>query len=135
MIKGFGDIAWRVQMTQRCGRSGAFSLGFGPFWPPCTRILVVVAIGIAGCSSKNDWVWVKSGGTQAQLESDLAQCQYEVAAATSYYGMYTPNYNPYGDAGSAALQIIGQSMFEEARRNELLTLCLQARGVYKVKRY
>jgi hypothetical protein len=68
--------------------------------------------------------WVQPGMGPAEYERDMAQCRYEA----SIYG-YTPHVRRYyRDWGDALGDSIGQAIVIEARRAELTTACMQARG-------
>lgn len=88
--------------------------------------LAVVSMLLSGCMAMMtaNKTWVQPGKGPADYERDMAQCRYEA----SIYG-YTPHVRRYyRDWGDALADGIGQAIIIEARRAELTTACMQARG-------
>jgi hypothetical protein len=76
-------------------------------------IIVSVVILIYGCAQKP--MYTKPNITQSEWSQDLATCQYEAAASTQ-----STDYN---------LQTaFGQELDRELRKNDLIGLCLRAKG-------
>lgn len=78
-------------------------------------LLIVALVILTGCAAPNRGPWTKEGGTQAEAVATNAQCDYETAAATQGTdpGMRT---------------IFGQEMERAIRKNDLMKLCLTAKG-------
>ena len=88
----------------------------------CAGALVLL---LGACATP--YVWFKPGTTPAEFNQDAARCRYEAAAATA-------NYNTGRTAGTmsgAVAQGLGEGLAIASRRDELIQLCLQARGYTK----
>jgi hypothetical protein len=84
------------------------------------KVVIIMSIVsfLSGCAPQQ--MYVRPGTTQAQFAEDRAQCMYEATRSTQNLD--------YSHASSLGM-LIDQGM----RRNELLGLCLQARG-YKLEK-
>lgn len=89
--------------------------------------LLVFLLVITGCVSGR---WYKSGATEATFNHDAAECRY----AATVYG-YIPSrpvygyYRTYGQAALAgALQGIAEGLEQSARKNDIFTACMNAKG-------
>jgi hypothetical protein len=82
-------------------------------------IFMLIVITFAGCAPTT--YWTRANFNEYQWNRDLAQCRYESSA-------YTPN--EYRGPGMA--NAIAAGMSQGMRQNDLLALCLQARGYYRV---
>ena len=76
---------------------------------------IALLAAVAGCAGKT--CYTKPGFTQAEWNRDLAQCTYETTASTQNvnYGYST---------------VFGQALDQALRRQQLMDLCLKARGYY-----
>jgi len=79
---------------------------------------------LEGCGSNQ--VWVKNGITQAEFNSDKAQCEYEAASATANYNTGSTAYG----IGAAAGQGFAEGITIGLKKIELQKLCMQAKGYY-----
>jgi hypothetical protein len=86
------------------------------------RSVILAVVLLSGCAAPT--VWTRPGAVSSDFERDRAQCQYEGAAATANYNT-GPTARSYGGAVG---QGIGEGIAIAMRRNELFTLCMQARG-------
>ena len=75
--------------------------------------LICCLVTLNACAQKR--MFTKPGFTQAQWEQDLAQCEYEASGATQ-------NVDP------GLRTVFGQALDQALRKNELIALCLRAKG-------
>lgn len=80
-------------------------------------------LAIAGCGGRV--VYVKPGASSDAYQSDIARCEYEAASSTSTYGSGQPVARTVGGAIGQGIGLgIGRSM----EANNLIALCMRARG-------
>ncbi len=88
-------------------------------------IVPFVTIFLIACGPS--FVWVKEGATKEGFEKDVLQCKYEASVATSSYSTGRIAGSTYG----AISQGIAEGIAVGTRKNELIQLCLQAKGYTK----
>ena len=76
-------------------------------------LLTCCAIASAGCAQKK--IFTKPSFSQAEWGRDMADCRFKAASSTQNvdYGYRT---------------VFGQTLDQAIRRNELIELCLRAKG-------
>lgn len=88
-----------------------------------TTKMILVALALTACAPR--FMWVRPSTTQADFDQDVARCQYEAASATATYGSSSPTART---TGGAIGQGIGAGIGAAMKENELVTLCMRAKG-------
>lgn len=91
--------------------------------------IFALLVVLTGCATPtgHKYMWMKNGASQADFDRDKAQCNYEAVAATASYST-----GPTARTSSGAfVQGFGEGMARGIRQNELIELCLTARGYSK----
>ena len=82
------------------------------------RLLAVLfCLVLLGCAA-NQFVWDHPTAGDGNFARDRARCDYETSAATT-----TPDYS--------YRSIVGQSLDQALRKNELFGKCMMAAGYYR----
>jgi len=89
--------------------------------------VTILAAAIAGCAPS--YYWARADTGQTGFDSDMARCQYEAASSTATYGSSAPIERTLGGAIGQGLGLgIGQAMAQ----NNLIVLCMRAKGYSQV---
>ena len=82
---------------------------------------VLLVLAATGCAPQ--YQATRPGATQAQMQVDVNQCQYEAVAYSN------PGYRgPAFSMGHAVAQGVSTGIDQAVRQEQLMALCLQAKG-------